>query len=399
MKTPFEGRLHRLIVLLACLAGALFALAAAGPAHAAGAPSGPTTPGDQADYVCTTRTQLRFGARCSGSGPGGALAALAKQGMITTTPLPVKSLDPSLSYLPFTYIRLSSEHSTALYGSPRDAREEKHPINSIDPGYDFVSYSECQIIDKKAVYMIAPGVYMPGGSDCGRVATSDFQGLAFYRTPDRPFGWVLGGVYTVPTPGETQKHTGHWVNRYQVVQIYDTAQAGGTDWYEIAPDEWLEARLVAKVTPDTTRPDGVEADRWISINLFEQTLAVYDQGQLVFATLVSSGLPGWWTRPGNFQVYSKLERDDMTGAFAANRSDYYYLQDVPWVLYFDQARAMHGAYWHNGFGYPRSHGCVNLSPTDAHWLYDWASEGTWVHVWDPSGRTPTEAKDYGSGGA
>jgi lipoprotein-anchoring transpeptidase ErfK/SrfK len=115
--------------------------------------------------------------------------------------------------------------------------------------------------------------------------------------------------------------------------------------------------------------------------------------------MVSTGLPGWWTQPGTFQVYAMLERDDMTGAFEADRSDYYLLEDVPWVLYFDKARAMHGAYWHDGYGLPRSHGCVNLSPADAHWLYDWAVDGTWVHVWDPSGRTPTDPESYGDGGA
>jgi lipoprotein-anchoring transpeptidase ErfK/SrfK len=143
----------------------------------------------------------------------------------------------------------------------------------------------------------------------------------------------------------------------------------------------------------------VEGDRWISINLYEQTLTVYENSQMVFATMVSSGLDGWWTQPGVFQVYERLASDPMAGAFAADRSDYYYLEDVPWILYFDESRAIHGAYWHNGYGYPRSHGCVNLSPADAQWVYDWAEEGTWVYVFDPSGRTPVDPAQYGSGGA
>lgn len=143
----------------------------------------------------------------------------------------------------------------------------------------------------------------------------------------------------------------------------------------------------------------MQGGRWISVNLFEQTLAVYEQGELVYATLISSGLRGWWTRPGAFQVYLKLEKDTMRGAFEADRSDYYYLEDVPWVLYYDDARALHGTYWHNNFGYPQSHGCVNLAPADAHWIFNWAEEGTWVYVWDPSGETPTGEDQYGSGGA
>jgi lipoprotein-anchoring transpeptidase ErfK/SrfK len=309
------------------------------------------------------------------------------------------SLDPDLGYLPFTYLRVSSSRPTPTYSSESDARDGKHSSGQIEPGFDYVSYLDCSIKHGKAVFYLSSGVFMRGGSDCGQIATSPFHGLAFYRTPERPFGWVLGGTYAAPAPGETEAHTQTWVNRYQVVQIYDSADAAGTTWYEIAPGQWLEARLIAKVVPDTTRPGSVEGDRWISINLFEQTLTAYDNGRLVFATLVSSGLPGWWTRPGDFQIADKLEETVMSGAFAADRSDYYYLQDVPWTMYFDEARALHGAYWHNGFGYPRSHGCVNLSPTDSHWLYNWADEGTWVHVWDPSGKTPTDDASYGAGGA
>ncbi len=184
-----------------------------------------------------------------------------------------------------------------------------------------------------------------------------------------------------------------------MVQIYESQEVEGATWYRIGPDEWVADNLLAIVTPDPQRPEGIPEDRWIDINLYEQTLTVYDQGELVFATMASTGLPGWWTQPGVFQVYARLENDDMSGAFAADRSDYYLLEDVPWVLYYDKARAMHGAYWHNGYGLPRSHGCVNLSPTDAHWLYDFAQEGTWVHAWDPSGKTPTDAEFYSDGGA
>jgi lipoprotein-anchoring transpeptidase ErfK/SrfK len=87
----------------------------------------------------------------------------------------------------------------------------------------------------------------------------------------------------------------------------------------------------------------------------------------------------------------------MQGATAEDRSDFYYLQDVPWTMYFDEARALHAAYWRTYFGYPASHGCVNLSPTDANWLFHWAEEGDYVWVHDPSGETPTDPDLYGPG--
>jgi hypothetical protein len=73
-------------------------------------------------------------------------------------------------------------------------------------------------------------------------------------------------------------------------------------------------------------------------------LAVYDQRNLFFATLVSTGVPGDWTQPGLFQIYLEKETETMSGAFTADRLDYNYLEDVPWTMYFDQVRALHGTY-------------------------------------------------------
>jgi lipoprotein-anchoring transpeptidase ErfK/SrfK len=100
-----------------------------------------------------------------------------------------------------------------------------------------------------------------------------------------------------------------------------------------------------------------------------------------------------------FPIYKKVDAGEMRGAFEADRSDFYYLEDVPWTLYFDKARALHAAYWRTRFGFAQSHGCVNLSPGDAHWLFDWSQEGDWVYVHDPSGETPTDPAFYGEGGA
>jgi lipoprotein-anchoring transpeptidase ErfK/SrfK len=167
----------------------------------------------------------------------------------------------------------------------------------------------------------------------------------------------------------------------------------------IGPDEWVEKRLLGVVTPNPIPPEGVTNGRWIDVNLAEQTLAVYDQSRLVFATLVTTGIEPFYTRPGLFPIYKKLETENMQGAFEADRSDFYYLENVPWTMYFDKARALHGAYWGTLFGYAASHGCVNLSVGDSKWLFLWAKEGDWVWVHDPSGQTPTDPSYYGDGGA
>jgi hypothetical protein len=347
-------------------------------------------------FLCSPQTQLREERRCPDLGPSAGRADLARQGIDPVRPLPIVGLDPALGYVPFSYRKLDGD-GTRLYSTAQDAANSSGAAGGFDPGLVWVSWSECQVIHDRAVYLTASG-YIRGGSECKQTEMPSFRGLAFSRTPSGSFGWILGTTEVRTAPGLSAPVVGQ---RYRFARehVFEWAQADDLSWARIGAEAWVAAKDIAAVTPDTTRPEGVEADRWISINLFEQTLAVYEGGRLVFATMISTGLPGWWTQPGTFQVYSKLERDDMSGAFEADRSDYYLLQDVPWVLYYDKARALHGAYWHNGYGYARSHGCVNLSPADAHWIFDWAEEGTYVHVFDPSGQTPTDPETYSEGGA
>jgi lipoprotein-anchoring transpeptidase ErfK/SrfK len=112
---------------------------------------------------------------------------------------------------------------------------------------------------------------------------------------------------------------------------------------------------------------------WIEVNLTAQTLTAYEGKVLVRHTSISSGLPDTPTPPGLFHIYLKLRYDDMEGAD-------YYLPKVPYVMYFYQAYALHGTYWHANFGQPASHGCVNIPTDHAAWLYEWAAVGTLVSI-------------------
>ncbi len=225
---------------------------------------------------------------------------------------------------------------------------------------------------------------MPRGVDWA-VTTRPSRDLLFSSTPRNAFGWILGEVQSHTSPGVNSPETGITRYRFNVVQIYATQKADNLTWDLVGPHEWIESRQIARVDPNPVPPAGVTGSRWISVNLFEQTLTVYDQGRLVFATLASTGVDGFWTRPGVFHIQKKLETETMSNSV---QDDFYYLEDVPWTMYFDEGRALHGAYWHNRFGYPQSHGCVNLSVGDSHWLYNWASEGDFVYVYDPSGQLP-----------
>jgi hypothetical protein len=331
---------------------------------------------------------------------------MAQKGItLPIAPLPAQKPDPLLTYVDYRY-GLVRTRNAPVYSSVEDALRgnKKNAAYRIDSSFSYISYTEETYIDGKRFYMIDPGAWMTA-NDVSRIgAVPLFQGLTFRRTPNNAFGWVLTYLSATPvetkrTPGnEVSDYTGRVLNNYDIVQVYSVETVGNEEWYMVGPDEWVPHNVVARVLPNTTPPEGVTGDRWIEVNLYEQTLAVYDQRQLVFATLIASGLEPFWTRPGLFQIYKKLNTTPMRGAFEADRSDAYYLEDVPWTMYYDDARALHGAYWRANLGFPQSHGCVNLTVGDSRWIFDWAHEGDWVYVWDPSGKTPTDPSKYTSGG-
>jgi hypothetical protein len=332
---------------------------------------------------------------------------LAAKGLtLPPRPLPAQKADAALSVVSFYYARLKDDLDTPVYGTLEDA------MAGLNPGYyiahgplRFVSYMDSYTPDgndKPRYFQLRSGGWITADSVSSRVgALPSFQGQVFSHTPSNAFGWIIPlnpTTETQRTPGLSQNDpSGNAYVEYSLVQVYDVQTVEGADWVMIGPDEWLEARLVGRVTPRTSPPEGVTGSRWIEINLEQQTLAVYDQGQMVFATMIATGLDPFWTRPGLFQVREKLTETVMRGTFEADQSDFYYLEDVPWTMYFDGARALHTAYWRARFGFPQSHGCVNLSPGDAHWLFDWAQVGDNVYVWDPSGKTPTDPSLYTSG--
>lgn len=117
--------------------------------------------------------------------------------------------------------------------------------------------------------------------------------------------------------------------------------------------------------------------RWIDVNLTTQTLVAYEKDRPVYDALISSGMWPYLTVTGQFHIYLRLASQNMSGYHLGYD---YYLPNVPYVMYFYQDYALHGAYWHQNFGNPMSHGCVNLDLDTAAWLYDFASVGTLVNV-------------------
>ncbi|MFP4323676.1 MAG: LysM peptidoglycan-binding domain-containing protein [Anaerolineales bacterium] len=166
------------------------------------------------------------------------------------------------------------------------------------------------------------------------------------------------------------------------------AQAYGVSWVEIAqvnslsnPDVIFAGQELLIPNPTRTPPADygqpppaiANTERYIVVDLSDQMIRAYENDQLMREVVVSTGLASTPTVQGEFAVYSKLPQQAMSGPG-------YYLPGVPWVMYFYRGYAIHGTYWHNNFGQPMSHGCVNLPSDEAAWFYEFAQIGTIVRV-------------------
>ncbi|HMM42376.1 MAG TPA: L,D-transpeptidase [Thermomicrobiales bacterium] len=156
------------------------------------------------------------------------------------------------------------------------------------------------------------------------------------------------------------------------------------DVKEYDPRLWTIPAPPAPEPPVVTVPSGAPTwnAQWIEVDLSAQYMQAWEYATVVMGTWVSTGTADYPTPTGYFSVFSKLRYDDMTNGLAAPPGEYYYVEDVPWVMYFASGGyAIHGAYWHNMFGTPYSHGCVSTPLWAAEWFYNWAPWGitVWVH--------------------
>lgn len=118
--------------------------------------------------------------------------------------------------------------------------------------------------------------------------------------------------------------------------------------------------------------------KMIDVNLSSQSLTCYDAGEPVFSCLISSGKPGYATPTGHYRIYSKERIAVMQSPPGAVEE--YYVPDVPYACWVVAGVAIHGAYWHSAFGSVRSHGCINVSVSNAGWIFEWAPMGTPVYI-------------------
>jgi hypothetical protein len=163
-----------------------------------------------------------------------------------------------------------------------------------------------------------------------------------------PLGATLAERYGLPT--EPQKRNG--------VPVYDEA---------------LFVPPIAVPDPDAPPAAPPGRGRSVVVSLSQQALWAFDGNRVERTVYVSTGTRKFRTPPGLFYVNTKVDEQTMSGVLGG---EYYNVPDVPYVMYFtDRGHAIHGTYWHENFGEPMSHGCVNLPMDVAEWLYGWAPMG------------------------
>lgn len=226
----------------------------------------------------------------------------------------------------------------------------------------------------------------------GFVDGSGFEGQALAAPDDMtgvhlPIGFVMSSKVTQFTRGRDGRPRRSRRPGYHHRFAISGEETVGTAQYVTTTDELLfRADEVRVLRAATELPEGVgEGDKWIDVDLGQQTLIAYEGLRPVYATLVSTGRirdpddpnRDMRTPSGLFRITSKHVTHTMDGDHATDGP--YSIEDVPYVMYFQLAYALHSAFWHDGFGRPRSHGCINLAPLDARWIFNWAGPTMPVH--------------------
>ena len=226
-------------------------------------------------------------------------------------------------------------------------------------------------------YALSADYLLLAGERLQPIRPSTFRGLSLDGS-DLPVAFVM--------QRGAQLYSGHPERGLRIARALEHREAlplsgrqarlGATSFREVTGGDWLREDGLLVVERPAEMPSFARGDtNWVWVSIRRQTLVAFRGAIPVYVTLVSTGSDGAGdpktsrsTVQGQFRIHTK----HVTGRMDSDDpEDSYDHRDVPWVAYFSEGYAFHAAYWHDSFGTPKSHGCINLSPADARWLFQW----------------------------
>jgi hypothetical protein len=269
--------------------------------------------------------------------------------------------------LPYRYAMVLIEEGALMpmWASVADLKAHAEPERQLARG-DTVALDSQIEFEGASYFVTADDKVLPTAGTKMVEKYSEWQGIQLEGV-HLPFGWVTpqkAQVFDAPNG----KKVGDALRRERL-DIVEETTISGKRWLRVGDGRWLkssdmnEVRLLARPAGTGTHP------QWFDVDLGEQTVVAYKGETPVYATLTASGRDPNHTPLGNYPIWGKAT------AITMKSQEYddvpYYVNKVPWVMFFQAHNALHGAYWHDRFGMKKSHGCVNLAPRDARAIFDW----------------------------
>jgi lipoprotein-anchoring transpeptidase ErfK/SrfK len=248
------------------------------------------------------------------------------------------------------------------------------------------------------LYALTPALDLFDVSQVKPVEPSAFHGLALDETTTLPVAFAMsrGAFLYQGDPAKGSLRPVRALGYREAIAVTGReVTVFGKRFVQTRGGEYVGGGALRVVGPRVTAPDfAKDGQLWVDVSISQQSLVAYDGVRPVYVTLVSTGADGLAepegstaTKRGTFTIESK----HVTATMSSDEGDEpFEMRDVPWVQYFSGGYALHAAYWHDGFGAPRSHGCVNLSPTDARWLFHFTTPGV-PTKWHGVNVRPSEA--------
>jgi hypothetical protein len=289
--------------------------------------------------------------------------------------------------LPYRYAMVLVEEGSELpmWASLQDLRDHAEPERQLGRGDTIALLPNIEQFEGETYYVTVDNKVVPTRKTHIVENYSQWQGVELEASAHLPFGWVnpeKAPVYSAPDGAKVDQ-----VLRRTRLDILEEQTVGKNRWLRIGDERWVKAQHLNEVRK-IERPAGTGTNpQWFDVDLGEQVVVAYRNDQPVYATLTSSGHEPNHTPRGNYPIWGKVT------AITMKSQEYddvqYYVNRVPWVMFFQAHNALHGAYWHDRFGATKSHGCANLAPKDAHYLFDWLEPAlpvgwTSIRNWDLS---------------